>query len=522
MSQSNLPRQHPSPMGRTAQEIRLTAQDELISTTDTRGIITYANDRFIEICGYSAQELIGSPHNIVRHADMPSAAFKELWEKLKSGQSWRGIVKNRSKNGDFYWVDAFVSPLFENGTIVGYQSVRIQPKAAYVTKATDIYQRVRQNKSIPKPLSLMQKRVVSAIVVSTGLLIAGYFWGWGVIIAGVILMGLNLAIFYDEAFRIPTKLLQIQQQYDSISRYIYSGADTSSILDFQLIMLQAKMNGVLGRTQDQASQLHAIADQLVVTTEQTYESLDQEKNQLEQLASAMEEMSSTIAEVAKNTHLTSTSINTAYDLCLKSSANMKANTQQIESLAKSVTDAANNAHQLNLEAERVANAMGEIDSIAEQTNLLALNAAIEAARAGEQGRGFAVVADEVRALSSRTQLSTNSISQSVDKMFSMLNAWAKEMEQSRQHAELCASDIQVSANNLNTIYQEVSEIHTFAQQNAVAANEQRQVVNEITRNIHSITEASSENLASTHQIGDAANRLKQNAEKAQGLRRTFG
>lgn len=110
MSQSNLPRQHPSPMGRTAQEIRLTAQDELISTTDTRGIITYANDRFIEICGYSAQELIGSPHNIVRHADMPSAAFKELWEKLKSGQSWRGIVKNRSKNGDFYWVDAFVSP----------------------------------------------------------------------------------------------------------------------------------------------------------------------------------------------------------------------------------------------------------------------------------------------------------------------------------------------------------------------------------------------------------------------------
>ncbi|MBW0297215.1 methyl-accepting chemotaxis protein [Shewanella xiamenensis] len=522
MSQSNPSHNKISNNHHHAQEIRLTPQDELISTTDTRGIITYVNQRFAEVSGYRAEELIGHQHNKVRHPDMPSAAFKEMWQKLKSGQSWRGIVKNRCKNGDFYWVDAFVSPVFENGTIVGYQSVRLQPQAAYVTRATAIYRRLLDNKSITKPLSLMQKRVVSAVVASTGLLIAGYLWGWGVIIAGAILMGLNLAIFYDEAFRIPAKLIDMQTKYDSISRYIYSGADTSSILDFQLILLQAKMNGVLGRTQDQANQLHAIADQLVVTTEQTYASLDQEKNQLEQLASAMEEMSSTITEVAQNTQRTSTSINTAYDLCLKSSANMKANTQKVEQLAKSVADAANNANLLNQEAERVASAMGEIDSIAEQTNLLALNAAIEAARAGEQGRGFAVVADEVRALSSRTQLSTNSISQSVDKMFSMLNAWAKEMEQSRQHAERCANDIQTSAENVNTIYQEVSEIHTFAQQNAVAADQQRQVVHEITNNIHFITQSSSENLAATHQIGDAANHLKHSAEKALGLRRAFG
>nr|MBP7664199.1 PAS domain-containing protein [Shewanella sp.] len=281
MSQSNASANKIVNTQRSDQEIRLTPQDELISTTDTRGIITYVNARFAEVSGYSDQELIGSAHNMVRHPDMPSAAFKEMWGKLKSGQSWRGIVKNRCKNGGFYWVDAFVSPLFENGIIVGYQSVRIQPQVAYVTKANEIYQRLKLDKSIPKPLSLMQKRIVSAVVASTGLLIAGYFWGWGVIIAGAILMSLNLAIFYDEAFRIPAKLIEMQNKYDSISRYIYSGADTSSILDFQLIMLQAKMNGVLGRTQDQANQLHAIADQLVVATEQTYVSLDQEKSQLE-------------------------------------------------------------------------------------------------------------------------------------------------------------------------------------------------------------------------------------------------
>lgn len=107
-------------------------------------------------------------------------------------------------------------------------------------------------------------------------------------------------------------------------------------------------------------------------------------------------------------------------------------------------------------------------------------------------------------------------------MFTMLNAWAKEMEQSRQHAERCASDIQLSAESVNTIYKEVSDIHNFAQQNAVAAAQQRQVVNEIASNIHSIAHVSHENLAATHLIGDAANLLKHNAEKALGLRRTFG
>ena len=106
----------------TTVERTFTEKEQLVSTTDLNGTITYANAEFCEIAGYSLDELIGQHHNIVRHPDMPKAAFKDLWEKLKRGDSWRGMVKNRCKNGDYYWVDAYVTPLLTNGKITGYQS----------------------------------------------------------------------------------------------------------------------------------------------------------------------------------------------------------------------------------------------------------------------------------------------------------------------------------------------------------------------------------------------------------------
>ena len=134
------------------QEVSFGIDEELVSTTDLRGVITYANDSFCKVSGYTINELTGKNHNMVRHPDMPPAAFGDMWANLKSDTAWRGAVKNRCKDGCYYWVDAFVTPIYENGKKVGYQSVRQQLLPEYKHRAEKLYQRLNNGQSIT-PLS---------------------------------------------------------------------------------------------------------------------------------------------------------------------------------------------------------------------------------------------------------------------------------------------------------------------------------------------------------------------------------
>src|SRR5574338_599710 len=134
----------------TQREVFLQPGRPIVTKTDLKGRITYANESFIDISGFSRDELIGASHNIVRHPDMPPEAFEDLWNTVKRGQPWRGLVKNRSKNGDHYWVEAFVTPIASDGRCVGYQSVRNVPDRNEVKAAEALYARVR-NKSARFP-----------------------------------------------------------------------------------------------------------------------------------------------------------------------------------------------------------------------------------------------------------------------------------------------------------------------------------------------------------------------------------
>ncbi len=146
-------------------EHHLADGDSVVSKTDLNGAITYVNRTFIEISGFSEDELIGCPHNMVRHPDMPPEAFADLWRTLKAGRPWKGLVKNRRKDGGYYWVEANANPIWEDGKIVGYMSLRTKPTRAQVETATRVYRQVREGSA--RGIRIKEGRVVRTGVLGT-------------------------------------------------------------------------------------------------------------------------------------------------------------------------------------------------------------------------------------------------------------------------------------------------------------------------------------------------------------------
>ena len=128
----------------TQQEYPFPAGKTLVSVTDLKGRIVYANKAFIMVSGYTQDELLGQPHNLIRHPDIPAEAFRDLWDTVDKGLPWTGLVKNRRKNGDHYWVKAHVTPVFRDGTMVGHLSVRTAPERDAVQAAEALYARMRE------------------------------------------------------------------------------------------------------------------------------------------------------------------------------------------------------------------------------------------------------------------------------------------------------------------------------------------------------------------------------------------
>jgi methyl-accepting chemotaxis protein/aerotaxis receptor len=174
----------------TNRAIAVPSDQALVSRTDTGGRISFANTAFIEVSGFTEAELLGQPHNIVRHPDMPEAAFADLWATLKAGQPWDGLVKNRTKVGDYYWVRANVSPEMRDGETSGYVSVRSAPEAAEVAAAEATYKAMREGKAAG--VKLHHGAVVRTGVAARARAVALSFTGrvFGVFLAMVVLLAL--------------------------------------------------------------------------------------------------------------------------------------------------------------------------------------------------------------------------------------------------------------------------------------------------------------------------------------------
>lgn len=241
----------------TGREVSYSDSANILSTTDLNGDITYVNPDFIRISGFDEQELLGQHHNVVRHPDMPPEAFADLWSCVRAGRSWMGMVKNRCKNGDHYWISAFVTPISRDGRVVEYQSVRTKPRPEQVAAAEQLYARLRDK----RPPAALRRRPLSVRgrVAALAGVAAGACAGIGGAIAGVspgaaLLLAACAALASGGlAYAALAPLRQLAEQArrlgdNPVGQLVYTGRrDEFGEIGFAMQMLETEAGAMVGR-----------------------------------------------------------------------------------------------------------------------------------------------------------------------------------------------------------------------------------------------------------------------------------
>ena len=486
----------------------------LMSMTDTQSYVTYANSAFIQVSGFERDEIIGKPHNLVRHPDMPKEAFADMWRTLKEGQSWSALVKNRRKNGDHYWVRANATPVHRNNQLVGYMSVRTKPSRHEIEAAEALYRDMREGRAGNRKLfkgilvrtgvmrwaSILQTasvtwRLGAAAMASAGVVAAvslaaglsaealGIVAGTATIaaLANFLWLRAQVAVPLATVLRVAqSAAMGSPERNVSLNRVDEIGMLLRAV-NQSALNLRSLVDDVSVQTQGMdiaCSEISSGNDDLSVRTEQTASSL-------EETSASMEELGATVKQNAENA----------------SQANQLAASASVVAVrcGDVVNQVVETMQGINESSRRIGDIISVIDGIAFQTNILALNAAVEAARAGEQGRGFAVVATEVRSLAGRSAEAAKQIK-------ALVSASVARVEEGSVLADKAGATMTEVVGSINRVASIVGEI-------SLASAEQSSGVAQVGEAVGHMDQATQQNAALVEQSAAAAASLKQRARE---------
>lgn len=499
----------------TQQNFDYSGDELLVSSTNTKGEITHCNPAFVRVSGYSYDELIGQPHNLIRHPDMPAEAYKDMWRTIGRGEPWTGLVKNRRKNGDHYWVRANVTPIMEGGKPRAYMSVRTKPSATEIAAAEALYAQMRSEAAsgassfyldsgnvryrgvrgwqqhlaqmalLPRMAILLLVTVLLALLPDVMGLQGTTAWVARLVL---LLLGAGWTLWRFQA----TVLQGVHDATRFASDISACNLATSVGTDYpqplgalmqRLLQTQVNLRAVVGdvRTEvrnfiDSADEISRGGLDLSARTESQASSLEETAAAMEQLASTVLETSETAAKVSRES--------------AQSSDIAKRGGQAVQEVGAAM-------QQMKLSSTKISEIVGVIEGIAFQTNLLALNAAVEAARAGEQGRGFAVVAGEVRALAQRSASSAKEISGLIGVTVNQIASGAQQMG----HA----------GTTIEGVVDAVERVSTLVQQISSATKEQSQGIAQVNEAVTQLDTVTQQNAALVEESAAAAQGLKESA-----------
>jgi aerotaxis receptor len=496
----------------------------IYSSTNLKGYIVEANEAFARISNYRREEMIGQPHNMVRHPDMPSEAFADLWQDLMAGRPWRGIIKNRRKDGGFYWVVANTSPVRENGRLIGFQSVRSRPTRDEVAGAELAYQKIRSG---DKSLRIKNGRVIKhrpewlnqLLSLRSQMTLAGM---------AALLPALELSSRQLGGPSLPDFVLQplaaITVAYALYFLFFYAPQTSRDLENTSNWMEDVLQSGDLSKRfdlerSDVIGSIARKADRLTSSTQATIQGIadvarqvalaatgvdsGMKKSQISAqtqseatstAAAAIEQVTVSIGEVAAHAKITMETAAHAGAVAHQGAQVTQQASQTIESLASTVRHSAEQVESLGQRSEEIGRVTVVIKEIADQTNLLALNAAIEAARAGELGRGFAVVADEVRKLAERTSKATQEIGLMTK---SIQNETQSAVESMRSGAHQVAEGVKLvnaSEDSLRQINQEMAKTTEMVGEISHASSEQQVAMTELAQSLERVASMTDENM----------------------------